>query len=60
VIRSAIANHFPHATENSAIGFYIAGPDWGGVNYLSLGLGLLFTALALWGAVYLRRYRWEI
>lgn len=60
MVRTAIGNHFPHATENSAIGFYIAGPDWGSVNYLSLVLGLVFTGLALWGAVYLRRYRWEI
>ncbi len=60
MVRSAIGNHFPHASDTSAIGFYIAGPDWGGVNYLSLVLGLAFTGLALWGAVYCRRYRWEI
>ena len=60
MVRSAIGNHFPHASNSSAIAFYMSGPNWGAVNYLSLVLGLVFTALALWVVVYLRRYRWEI
>ncbi len=60
MVRSAIGNHFPHATDSSAIAFYMSGPNWGAVNYLSLVLGLGFTAIALWVVVYLRRYRWEI
>ena len=60
MVRSAIGNHIPHASDSGSIAFYMAGPDWGAVNYLSLALGLVFTAAALWVAVYLRRYRWEI
>jgi hypothetical protein len=60
MVRSAIGNHIPHASDSGAIAFYMAGPDWGAVNYLSLLAGLVFTAAALWVAVYLRRYRWEI
>lgn len=60
IIRSAIGNHMPNASDGSAIAFYMNGPNWGAVDYLSLVLGLVFTALALWAAVYLRRYRWEI
>ena len=60
MVRSAIGNHFPHASDSSAIAFYMSGPNWGAVNYLSLVLGLAFTAIALWVVVYLRRYRWEI
>ncbi|GHD27042.1 hypothetical protein [Parahalioglobus pacificus] len=60
MLRSAIANHVPHATETSSVAFYVAGPNWAGVNYLSLVLGLVTTVILLWGAVYCRRYRWEI
>ena len=60
MVRSAIGNHIPHASDSGSIAFYMAGPDWGAVNYLSLALGLVFTAAALWVAVYLRRYRWAI
>lgn len=61
VVRNAIGNHMPHYTDGgTAVGFYFAGVDWGAVNYPSILLGLVFTALALWGAVYLRRHRWEI
>jgi hypothetical protein len=56
----AISNHTPHVSESSAIGFYLFGPNWSGINLLSMGSGLVFTALALAGAVWLRRHRWEL
>ena len=52
MVRSAIGNHIPHASDSGSIAFHTARPDW--------ALGLVFTAAALWVAVYLRRYRWEI
>ncbi len=57
----AISNHVPHMVDgHSTVGFILGLPDLGEVNYLSMVLGLVFAALALWGAVYLRRYRFEI
>jgi len=58
---SLIGPHFPHYIEGGdAVGFYLYGPDWSAINYPHLIGGLVFTGLALWGAVYLRRYRFEI
>ncbi|MEH6583164.1 MAG: hypothetical protein V7754_14580 [Halioglobus sp.] len=58
---TALANHIPHyANEGDALGFYLVGPNWATLNYFGLFQGLLFTAVALTGAVYLRRYRFEI
>jgi hypothetical protein len=59
-ISGAVAGHLPHANEASTVGFYSYGPDWLSQDLVSIGAGLVFTALALWAAVYLRRTRFEI
>lgn len=59
-VGSAIGAHLPHLTDTSAVGFYVFGPQWMGVDLASMGAGLLFTALALTAAVWARRHRWEI
>lgn len=59
-VRNALQNHFPHVADDSAVGFYLFGPVWDGIDLVSMGAGLVFTTLALTGAVYLRRYRWEL
>ncbi len=56
----AVARHLPHANESGAVGFYVAGPDWAAQDLASLAAGLLFTAIALWTAAWLRRTRFEI
>jgi ABC-2 type transport system permease protein len=57
---NAVQNHLPHATDSSAVGFYLFGPNWMSVDLLSVGAGLLFTVAALSAAVWLRRHRWEL
>ena len=60
-IRTAVANHVPHISDSgSAVGFYIHAPNWGSADYLSLLLGLVFTAAAVWLTIWLRKYRWDI
>lgn len=59
-VDDAVTRHFPHVTDSSAVGFYLFGPDWTSLNLASVGSGLLFTAVALAGAVWLRRHRWEL
>ena len=59
-VGEAVRNHFPHATDTSSVGFYLFGPDWRRLDLLSMGSGLAFAGLALAGAVWLRRYRWEL
>ena len=59
-VADAVQNHFPHATDTSAVGFYLFGPSWRGIDLLSMGAGLAFAGAALAGAVWLRRYRWEL
>ena len=54
-LMSVINRHMPHYSGGSA-GFY-----WLGLQDLpAMLLGLLFSGAALWAAVYLRRYRFEI
>lgn len=60
VIGDSIQNHVPHATEGSAVGFYLFGPDWGSIDLTNMAAGLLFAAAALFAAVWLRRNRWEL
>jgi ABC-2 type transport system permease protein len=67
IIDTAIGNHMPHFiadgashSTHDAVGFYIFGPNWSAVDPLSVAGGLAFTVLALTGAVWLRRHRWEI
>ncbi len=60
-VSSAVQYHIPHYIEESnAVGFFLYGPDWSAISYPNLVGGLVFAGLALWGAVYLRRYRFEI
>lgn len=60
-LASAVQNHIPHyAGERNAVGFYLFGPDWASMDPWGLLLGLLAAGLMLWGAVWLRRERWEI
>jgi ABC-2 type transport system permease protein len=60
-VATALAYHLPHYVEESnAVGFFLYGPDWSAISYPNLVGGLVFAGLALWGAVYLRRYRFEI
>lgn len=58
---NAIERHVPHYVDGEgSVGFFIDNPLWSSVDYVSIALGLLFAAVALTGAVYLRRYRFEI
>ena len=60
-VSAAIVNHVPHYNSGgSAVGFYFYGPDWSSLNFISILLGMLFAAVAIAVAVYLRRYRFEI
>jgi hypothetical protein len=55
-LASVFTRHVPHYGGGSSAGFY-----WLGLQDLpGMLLGLLFTIAALWAAVYLRRYRFEI
>jgi ABC-2 type transport system permease protein len=60
-VRSAVINHVPHYIGGgSAVGFYMDGPDWLSLNFVSMLAGLAFAAVAVTAAVYLRRYRFQI
>ena len=60
-LASAVQNHVPHyAGERNAVGFYLFGPHWASMDLSGLLLGLVVAALLLWGAIWLRRHRWEI
>ncbi len=60
-ISTTIGRHIPHyIEEEQAVGFFLYGPAWANVSYPHLLGGLVFAGLALWAAVYLRRYRFEI
>lgn len=60
-VANAIERHIPHYTEGEgSVGFFTDSPLWLSVDYMSIASGLVFTAIALTGAVYLRRYRFEI
>lgn len=59
-VLSAVVNHIPHYIGGqSAVGFYLDGRFWAGLDYVSLVSGLVFAAATLAGAVYLRRYRFD-
>ena len=56
-----IGPHMPHyVSDGESVAFFLYGPDWSAVSYPHLIGGLVFAVVALWGAVYLRRYRFEI
>ena len=59
-VADAVQNHVPHLTDESAVGFYLFGPDWTALNLGSLAGGLVFAALMLAAAVWFRQYRWEL
>jgi len=55
-LAAVLSRHFPQLGSGASGGFY-----WQGLADLpSLGLGLLFAAAALWLAVHLRRYYFEL
>lgn len=57
---NAVSNHIPHYVGgDSAIGFYLDGRFWAGLDYISLLSGLVFAVFSIAGAVYLRRYRFD-
>lgn len=60
MIGDAVQNHLPHLSDGSAVGFYLFGPDWTRVDMLSVAGGLVFAAVALAAAVWLRQHRWEL
>ncbi len=58
-----ISNHVPRMNDSSdaaSLGFYALGPVWSSLDYLGMVLGWGVTAMFLAGAVWLRRYRFEI
>jgi hypothetical protein len=58
----AIGTHLPRHVDGSdaaSLGFYKYGPVWSGLDYIGMLLGFAFAALALVGAVWLRRHRFE-
>ena len=58
----AIGSHIPHMIDGddvNSLGIYAHGPVWSQLDYLGMVLGLGFAALALVGAVWLRRHRFE-
>ena len=61
-VLTAIGNHMPHLTDGDdtgSLGLYVYGPAWAELDYFGMLLGLGFAALALYGAVWLRRFRFE-
>ncbi len=59
-VASAVGSHIPHFVGGGTeVGFYFFGAQWSGLDYRSLGSGLVVAALLLAGVVYLRRYRFE-
>jgi hypothetical protein len=64
-IGGAVVDHLPRLAIDddmsaTSSGLYLFGPDWRSIDKVALGGGLLLTVPLLWGAVYLRRYRWEL
>lgn len=60
-VGSTVSQHFPHYTSSDdAIAFYFNGNEWAHIDFLNMGRGLLFAAAAVWGTVWLRRYRFEL
>ena len=61
-VLSAIGSHLPHMVDgddSQSMGIYVYGPVWSQLDYLGMVMGVVFAALALSGAVWLRRYRFE-
>ena len=59
-IANAAQRHTPHVADDSSVGFYLFGPNWTNLDLMSLASGLVFAALALSAAVWLRQNRWEL
>ena len=60
-VLTAVKNHVPHYIGGeSVMGFYFDNEFWAQIDFFSLLLGLVFAAIAIVAAVYLRRYRFEI
>ena len=60
-VTNALIYHTPHVVDGAdSMPFYFNGPNWAAVNYPRLAAGLVFSGIALWGAVYMRRYRFDV
>ena len=62
-IIGSMSNHLPHLIDGDdarSMGLYVYGPVWSSLDYVGMLLGFGFAAAALAGAVWLRRYRFEI
>ena len=59
-VGDAVSRHLPHLSDDSAVGFYMFGPDWTRLDLVSVAGGVGFACLAIAGAVWLRTYRWEL
>lgn len=58
---NAVAAHLPHyAGPQDAVGIYLNGSEWLHIDLLSMAGGLVFSGLAVWLTVVLRRYRFEL
>jgi hypothetical protein len=60
IIGDAVTRHVPHLSDESSVGFYMFGPDWTRLDLSSVAGGAVFAALALAGAIWLRKHRWEL
>jgi hypothetical protein len=60
-VMRAVGRHLPHlGDDRQGVGFFLFGPSWSSIDWASLLSGLVFAALALGLAVWLRRHRWEL
>ena len=60
-VADALIHHTPHVLDGAdSMPFYFDGPNWASVDYPRLAGGLVFSGVALWGAVYMRRYRFDV
>jgi ABC-2 type transport system permease protein len=58
---NVVSQHVPHYNSNvDAVGIYFEGNEWMHIDFLKMGCGLLFAAVAIWATVWLRRYRFEL
>ncbi|MEO0437642.1 MAG: hypothetical protein AAF098_12110 [Pseudomonadota bacterium] len=59
-LEDSFSRHVPHLSDESALGFYLYGPDWSNIDLMSIASGLLFASVLVAATVWLRKYRWEI
>ncbi|MEM6545867.1 MAG: hypothetical protein AAF680_13245 [Pseudomonadota bacterium] len=59
-LEDSFSRHVPHLSDESALGFYLYGPDWSNIDLMSIASGLLVAAVLIAATVWLRKYRWEL